>query len=143
MKAQLSFMASVLTLLVSLHSQAAGSQLQIKFASNNRTPAQVQQFITKLFNQKCQQSVARAYESHTTPQTSLEDNYEMPGQDGLYSAHYDIVYDQRFPRDMVATIAVNYNFLPNGQIRINLAQILGAYDTSYCDIGMYKPSDLK
>ncbi|WP_374073577.1 hypothetical protein [Bdellovibrio bacteriovorus] len=132
-----------MTAFFAMSSFAFAQSVPVQFQSRSLTPVEVQTFVTTLFNKKCQGAVAKALEVGTTPYTDLEDNYHTYENRNVVSAHYDIVYDASFPRDMVATIAVNYTMLENGGVKINAARIMGAWDTSHCDAGIYNPQNLK
>ncbi|MEK2645819.1 hypothetical protein [Bdellovibrio sp. BCCA] len=121
-----------------LSSFAFAQTVPVQFQKGSLTPSEVQTFVTKLFNKKCQGAVAKALEVGTTPYTDFEDNYHTYENRNVVSAHYDIVYDAKFPRDMVATIAINYTLLENGGVKINAARIMGAWDTSHCEAGIYR-----
>lgn len=121
---------------------ASAADLPVHFKPGTRTPVEVQEFMTRLFNQKCAGAVLWASKHYSAAYTTYEDDYLFPEQTQR-TAVYEVAYDHRYPRDMVAVIHITFKKLKSGRAKVLGAEVLMGYDSTHCDKGKYAPSDIE
>jgi hypothetical protein len=82
--------------------------------------------INKVFQEHCPGALARVKQSPEQPYVSFVDSYK--------SYDVEVVYDSRYPQDMVAQFLFEYQ---RGEKLPTKILINDAYDTSHCDIGWH------
>lgn len=112
----------------------------INFGNSTRVPKAVQDFVDKLFLQKCEGAMVVAHKSRTRPYVTLEDSTSSGAN--TTATTLDIVHNKLFPDDYVVIMAVEYQMSSPGQVKVIKARIIDAYDSGTCETGTFRASDL-
>lgn len=147
------FLAATLTVLSNLSlAQTAPATtdlpIQIYWQQSSRTPMVVQNFVNKLFKEKCKGAIQWANKQNDgLANVTFEDNYSGDTRTN-YQATYVINYDFVFngDLDMNATFNVNYTVVRKNNkiqsVKITAADVADAYDSSHCDVGRLSKTEL-